>query len=89
MQISFIGRFEMSPKQRDDQQGMIAARTLAVGLVKTAYMGDRASLEDRFKAEKSLRFYEVPRQLHPIDQMEVLAQRIFAHYKIDRGKSDE
>jgi hypothetical protein len=66
---------------------MIAARTLAAGLVKTAYMGDKAPLEDRFKSEKSLRFYEVPRELHPYDQMEILAQRIFAHYKIDGGKS--
>jgi hypothetical protein len=66
---------------------MIAARTLAAGLVKTAYMGDRASLEDRFKSEKALRFYEVPRELHPYEQMEVLAQRIFAHYKIDGGKN--
>jgi len=79
----------MSPKQKKDQQDMIAARTLAAGLVKTAYMRDRASLEDRFKSEKSLRFYEVPRHLHPIDQMEVLAQRIFYHYKIDGGKDNE
>jgi len=66
---------------------MIVARTLAAGLVKTAYMGDEAPLEDRFKSEKSLRFYQVPRELHPIDQMEVLARRIFAHYKIDGGKN--
>lgn len=77
----------MSPQQKEDQQQMIAARTLAAGLVKTAYMGDRASLEDRFKSEKALRFYEVPRELHPYEQMEVLAQRIFAHYKIDGGKN--
>jgi hypothetical protein len=64
---------------------MIAARTLAAGLVKTAHMGDKAPLEDRFKAEKSLRFYEVPRGLHPYEQMEVLAQRIFYHYKISEG----
>jgi len=64
---------------------MIAARTLAAGLVKMAYM-DEAPLEDKFKSEKSLRFYQVPRELHPIDQMEVLARRIFAHYKIDGGK---
>ena len=76
----------MSPQQKDDQQQMIAARTLAAGLVKTAYMGDKAPLEDKFKSEKALRFYEVPRELHPFDQMEVLAQRIFAHYKIDGGK---
>jgi len=75
----------MSPQQKDDQQQMIAARTLAAGLVKTAYM-DEAPLEDKFKSEKSLRFYQVPRELHPIDQMEVLARRIFAHYKIDGGK---
>ena len=74
----------MSPKQREDQHNMIAARTLAAGLVKTAYM-DEAPLEDKFKSEKSLRFYQVPRELHPIDQMEVLARRIFAHYKIDNG----
>ena len=78
----------MSPQQRDDQQDMIAARTLAAGLVKTAHMGDEARLEDKFKAEKSLRFYQVPRELHPIDQMEVLARRIFAHYKIDGGESN-
>ena len=74
----------MSPQQKDDQHNMIAARTLAAGLVKTAYM-DEAPLEDKFKSEKSLRFYQVPRELHPIDQMEVLARRIFAHYKIDNG----
>jgi len=78
----------MSPQQRDDQQNMIAARTLAAGLVKTAYM-DEAPLEDRFKSEKALRFYEVPRGLHPYEQMEVLARRIFAHYKIDGGKNNE
>ena len=70
----------MSPKQRNDQQDMIAARTLAAGLVKTAYMGNRASFEDRFKSEKALRFSEMPKDLHPYDQIEVLAQRIFAHY---------
>ena len=74
----------MTPQQKEDQQQMIAARTLAAGLVKTAYM-DEAPLEDRFKSEKSLRFYQVPRELHPIDQMEVLARRIFDHYKIDNG----
>jgi hypothetical protein len=75
----------MSPKQRAEQQEMIAARTLAAGLVKTAYRGDKAPLEDQLESEKSLRFYQVPRNLHPVDQMEVLAQRIFYHYKISEG----
>ena len=79
----------MSPQQKEDQQQMIAARTLAAGLVKTAYMGNEARLEDRFKSEKALRFYEIPRELHPFEQIEVLAQRIFAHYKIDGGKNNE